>query len=247
MSSEKVIPLWLFRTIGVTLLVFNVILTAVFVLTDSGPFSFISNILGDSSDTEILALLLTFIIVCIPTLIIMGVMRRFSNVPSFKSQITDMGPLTPKFKTNVDISQYGELPSVLSRVLAFIIDRVIVILFIVLPMGVFIAITEQLGSKGILYFILLAIFLLFVLLGIVYSYSRDMFGGKSLARRMLKQKVVDIETGKPIGGLRSFKREVIIHFAPLILIEMILISSNKDKRRMGDNWAKSIVVKDIPQ
>src|SRR5690349_18419149 len=133
MSGKKVIPLWLFRTIGITLLVLNVIVTAVFVLTDSGPYLFIADILGDSADTEILALMLTFIVICIPTLVVMGLMRGYSNVPSFKSQMTDMGPFTPKFKSNIDTSKYGELPSVLSRALAFIIDRLIVILVIALP------------------------------------------------------------------------------------------------------------------
>lgn len=229
------------------MLVLNVIISAAFVITESGPYAILTELIGNSSDTEILALLLTFIVTCIPTLIIMALMRPFSNVPSFKTQMTDMGPFTPKFKTDIDTSQYGELPSVITRVLAFIIDRVIVILIIAIPAAIFIAITEQTGEGGVLYFIMLAVFLVFLLAGVVYSYSRDMFGGKSIARRLLKQKVVDISTGVPIGGWRSFKRELLIHFAPLILIEMILISSNKDRRRMGDNWAKSIVIKDVQQ
>lgn len=244
MSSQKVIPLWLFRTIGITMLVLNVIATAFFVITETGPYSWLVDLLGNSADTELLSFLLTFIITCIPTLVVMGLLRGRSDVPSLKSQLTDMGPLTTKFKTDVDVSKYGELPSMFSRMLAFVIDRGIVILVIALPAATFIAVTEQTGEDNVLYFTMLAVFIAFMLVGIVYSYARDMFGGKSIARRLLKQKVVDVTTGQPIGGLRSFKRELIIHFAPLILIESLLLFSKPDRRRMGDNWAKSIVVKD---
>lgn len=180
-----------------------------------------------------------------PCLVVALVLRPFSNVPTLKSQMTDMGPFTAKFRSDVDTSVYGELPSVLSRCLAFLIDRFIVVLIIALPAAVILAVIEQTGRSGALYHILVVFVFGFVMAGAVYSYARDMFGGKSIARRLLKQKVVDITTGKPIGGWRSFKREIIIHFAPLILIELILISSNKDRRRMGDNWAKTIVVKDL--
>lgn len=245
MSKQKVIPLWLFRTIGITMLMLNFIATAFFVITETGPYDWIISILGRSGETELLSLLLTFIITCIPTLIFIGFIRGRADVPSFKSQMTDLGPFTPKFKTDADISKYGELPSVFSRVLAFIIDRGLVIILIALPAAVFIAVTEQTGRDNILYFLLLAVFMVFLVGGIIYSYARDMFGGKSIARRLLKQKVVDINTGEPIGGWRSFKRELIIHFAPLILIELILIGTNRARRRMGDNWAKSIVIKDV--
>jgi len=215
--------------------------------TDSGPYAFFAELLTDENNTYpvVLAALLTLLVCLLPCLAIALLLRPFSNVPSFKSQITDMGPLTAKFKTEADTSKFGELPSILSRILAFIIDRFIVILIIAVPAAVFVAVTEQSHRHDALYYILLILFLFVLVIGVIYSYARDMFGGKSIARRLLKQKVVDVETGKPIGGLRSFKREIIIHFAPLIIIELILISSNKDRRRMGDNWAKSIVVKDI--
>jgi uncharacterized RDD family membrane protein YckC len=227
------------------MLVLNFTATAFFVIAETGPYDWMLSLLGSSSEIDILSVLLTFIITCIPTLIFIWFIRGRADVPSFKEQLTDLGPFTPKFKTDADISKYGELPSVFSRILAFIIDRGLVILFIVIPAGIFIAVTEQTGRDNILYFVMLAVFIAFMLAGIVYSYARDMFGGKSIARRLLKQKVVDVTTGEPIGGLRSFKRELIIHFAPLILIEMLLMFSKPDRRRMGDNWAKSIVVKDI--
>ncbi len=247
MNFPKIIPLWLFRTIGITMLVFSFLVMLFFMFTNSGPYAFFADLLTDEKNTypPVLSALLTFLVVLLPCLVIALIMRPFSNVPTLRSQMTDMGPLTSKFKTEADTSKYGELPSVLSRALAFIIDRFIVILIIAIPAAVFVAVTEQSYRRGALYYIMLILFILVMVIGVIYSYSRDMFGGKSIARRLLKQKVVDIETGKPIGGWRSFKRELIIHFAPLIIIELILISSNKDRRRMGDNWAKSIVVKDL--
>lgn len=247
MSLPKIIPLWLFRTIGITMLAFSGLFTFYFMVTFSGPYEIIAELLTDSSNTYpvVLAFLLTLLLFLLPCLAVALVLRPFSKVPPLKSQLTDMGPLTTKFKSNVDTSVYGELPSVFSRMLAFIIDRLIVILVIAIPAAVFVAVTEQTKNHGAVYYISLVLMIIIIFAGALYSYSRDMFGGKSIARRMLKQKVVDITTGKPIGGWRSFKREIIIHFAPLILIELILISSNNDRRRMGDNWAKTIVVKDI--
>ncbi|MBE2227610.1 MAG: RDD family protein [Ignavibacteria bacterium] len=248
MNFPKIIPLWLFRTIGISMLVMCSLGALYFIVTFSGPFEFFAELLTDETGTYpvVLAALLTLLLLLMPCLAVALVLRPFSNVPSFKSQMTDMGPFTTKFKSNVDTSVYGELPSVLSRCLAFLIDRFLVIMFIAVPAAVFAAVMEQTGRTGAIYYILLVLMIGFILIGAVYSYARDMFGGKSIARRLLKQKVVDISTGKPIGGWRSFKREIIIHFAPLILVELILISSNKDRRRMGDNWAKTIVVKDLP-
>ena len=246
MNSTRIIPLWLFRTIGITMLLISSLVTVYFILTFSGPYEFFVELLTDDSGTYpvVLAALLTLLLMLMPCLVVALILRPFSNVPSLKNQMTDMGPFTTKITSNIDTSVYGELPSVFSRCLAFIIDRFIVIMVIALPAAVITAVIEQTGRSGALYYILIVFVTGFILAGAVYSYARDMFGGKSIARRLLKQKVVDISTGKPIGGWRSFKREIIIHFAPLILIELILISSNKDRRRMGDNWAKTIVVKD---
>lgn len=247
MNSPKIIPLWLFRTIGITMLLLSAAGTLYFIVTNSGPFEFFAENLTDESGTYpvVLAALLTLLLLLLPCLAVSLILRPFSNVPALKSQMTNMGPLTASFKSNIDTSVYAELPSILSRILAFVIDRTIVILIIAVPAAIFTAVMEQTGRTGALHYILTVFMVGFILIGAVYSYSRDMIGGKSIARRLLKQKVVDISTGKPIGGWRSFKREIIIHFAPLILIELILISTNKDRRRMGDNWAKSIVVKDV--
>ncbi len=246
MNFPKIIPLWLFRIIGISMLLISFVSMLYFMFTFSGPYEFFSELLTDDSNTypPVLAALLTLLVLLLPCLVVVLILRPFSNVPKFKSQLADMGPLTSKFTSNIDTSSYGELPSVFSRALAFIIDRFLVIMIIALPAAIFVAFTEQSHKHGAPYYILMVIMILFVLIGAIYSYSRDMFGGKSIARRLLKQKVVDVTTGKPIGGWRSFKRELIIHFAPLILIELILISSNKDRRRMGDNWAKTIVVRD---
>lgn len=247
MKFPKIIPLWLFRTVGITMLVFSLLVLLYFVVTDSGPYAFFADLLTDERNTypPVLAGLLSLLVILLPCLVVALILRPFSNVPSFRSQMTDPGPFTTTFKTTADTSVYGELPSVFSRILAFIIDRFIVIMVIAVPGGVLAAVIEETHSRGALYMIMIGIFIIFTVVAVVYSYSRDMFGGKSIARRLLKQKVVDVATGKPIGGWRSFKREILIHFAPLIAIELILISSNKDRRRMGDNWAKSIVVKDI--
>lgn len=243
MNFPKIIPFWLFRTIGITMLLVSFLGMLYFMFTFSGPYEFFSELFTDDNNTypPVLAALLTLLVLLLPCLVVALILRPFANVPKLKNQL---GTFTSKFTSNVDTTQFGELPSVVSRIIAFIIDRFLVIMIVALPAGIFIAFTEQSHQHGAPYYVLMVIMILFIFTGVIYSYSRDMFGGKSIARRLLKQKVVDMNTGKPIGGWRSFKRELIMHFAPLILIELILISSNKDRRRMGDSWAKTIVIKD---
>jgi uncharacterized RDD family membrane protein YckC len=245
-NLPKVIPLWLFRTIGITMLLLSLLATLLFVLTFSGPYEFFAELLTDESNSypPEVAALFTFFVTLLPCVVVSLILRPFSQVPSLRSQLTDPGPFNPKFKTDADTSRYGELPSMFSRIAAFVIDRFIVIMVIAIPAGIFGALMEDSKLHGSLYDISIVLFIFCALAAMIYSYSRDMIGGKSIARRLLKQKVVDLETGNPIGGLRSFKREVFVHFAPLLIIELILISSKKDRRRIGDNWAKSIVIKE---
>lgn len=56
-------------------------------------------------------------------------------------------------------------------------------------------------------------------------------------------RVVDAETREPIGAWRSFKREIVLHLAPMPVVELVLILVRSDRRRIGDLWAKTLVVR----
>ncbi|KQC14496.1 MAG: hypothetical protein APR63_14145 [Desulfuromonas sp. SDB] len=129
---------------------------------------------------------------------------------------------------------------IIKRILAFILDRIIAVLIILAGIPVVIAgesfdLTELEWITKIIFFLLLG-------LAVTYAYARDMIGGRSLGRRILSQQVVDIYTNKPISGWKSLLREIPTHFAPLLAIELILIITNQNHRRIGDQWANSIVI-----
>ena len=130
---------------------------------------------------------------------------------------------------------------ILNRILAFILDRVISLLIIVIGIPVVIA-GESMDNSAV-ELITKIIFFLLLALAIVYAYARDMIGGRSLSRRIFFQKVVDINTGEPIAGWKSVIREIPTHFAPLLPIELMLLITRQDHRRLGDQWANSIVIR----
>lgn len=85
---------------------------------------------------------------------------------------------------------------------------------------------------------------------LAYFLTRDalpfeFLDGRSLGKKAVKIRAIE-ENGKPltnnwlIAGLRS-----IILFIPLFLIVELIIMSEDDKnRRLGDKWAKTLVIED---
>lgn len=67
-------------------------------------------------------------------------------------------------------------------------------------------------------------------------YKDNLFGNASLGKRILKIKVIK-ENGDKITVLTSVKRNLLIVLLPL---EVLLIIT--DNKRLGDMWAKTIVV-----
>jgi uncharacterized RDD family membrane protein YckC len=61
-------------------------------------------------------------------------------------------------------------------------------------------------------------------------FNKDIYGGRSIAKRILKLQIVDVKTDKPANSLRCLVRNVTIVFWP---IEVIFALINNE-RRIGD-------------
>jgi uncharacterized RDD family membrane protein YckC len=77
-----------------------------------------------------------------------------------------------------------------------------------------------------------------------YAYARDAWGGRGLGKRLFGLRVVDEKTRTPIGFVAALKRDFILHVFPLPIAEIVFLCL-RDGRRMGDTWARSVVVDDF--
>ncbi len=75
---------------------------------------------------------------------------------------------------------------------------------------------------------------------------KDGFGGYSIGKYLCGLRVLNIDTGKPIGFMESFKRNLIITFASISCFlwpALIVIGMDLNKgERLHDGWARSKVV-----
>ncbi len=75
--------------------------------------------------------------------------------------------------------------------------------------------------------------LILMCFGMALYFNKDMIQGKSIAKRALKQEVVDIKTGEVASSLKCFVRNLTIAIWPIEVI-VVLISP---ARRIGDFMA----------
>ena len=120
------------------------------------------------------------------------------------------------------------------RVLAFMVDRVIAVA--VLAGGT--AADAALGDVDLARLGRLVLFTAF-LVAVAYSWTRDGWGKPSVGRRVFGLRVVR-EDGGELGVADSFKREVLLHFAPLAFVELGFLIDRKP--RLGERWSRTRVV-----
>jgi len=87
--------------------------------------------------------------------------------------------------------------------------------------------------------------LLFWLLGFAYNLVKDalpFLDGQSLGKKVMKLRVLDIDTMKPITNL--YDKSAVRYLALFLLIDFVLIFTSPNYRRLGDQWARTIVVKE---
>lgn len=252
MSSPKFIPEKVFKIIGVILFVGAITLIILWTVNESGPYGAIARALANDQGIydATFTLALTILVTVAPLLGIIILLRRFSQVKSLREEIATNPFLKSIFKTSFSssiVSSTGLATEVypknlrLKRLFAFIIDRALVVLFIMITVIPIIMLKEAnpaLSAPAI------GMAIVFVLIGAFYAWARDFYKGQSLARRWFKLRVVDEVTGIPIGAWKSVKREVLLHLAPLVIIELVLLLTSPDGKRLGDRWAKTKVIQE---
>lgn len=233
MQSLKFIPKKVFQTIAFTFLVCVIAFSIYSYFLD--PTSIISK--------SLLSLGVWFLMVIPLRICTKGFDLKMNKNSFFQIQNDPLLQKLKLFENEIDISKFV-LPKTYERVLAFLIDRTIALLLMIFLITPVIIIRDRFDAYFNQYsFFLVPFMVMIVLVGASYAYVRDAFSGQSIARRILKMRVIDSQTHLPIGGWKSFKRELLLHFAPTMIIEFIMIVSREDKRRLGDRWAKTIVVK----
>jgi uncharacterized RDD family membrane protein YckC len=130
-------------------------------------------------------------------------------------------------------------PNILKRLVAFLIDYCIIFSFTILIMYYFGTSNED-GSTSVKGFPGLTP-ILFWFLWIIFP---EQFYGSTLGNRLLSLKVISIKnpntTSLTFG--QSFKRHFLDTFDVVYFIGFILLKNTKYNQRLGDIWAKTIVI-----
>ncbi|RPF50368.1 RDD family protein [Aquisalibacillus elongatus] len=127
-----------------------------------------------------------------------------------------------------------KLASRKSRVFAFIIDHFIISFIVVVPFTFFL-INEGLNNNLVFRGFWIGLFVAFVL----YSF-KDSYKGASIGKSIIGIGVRDEENKDEVPSkTRLFLRNLILIIWP---VELIVFAVNKDKQRIGDNLANSVVV-----
>ena len=71
---------------------------------------------------------------------------------------------------------------------------------------------------------------------------KDGFKGKSPGRALFGVRVVDVHTREPVGFLQSMKRNLIL-MLPFLGVLLVIFTMMKG-RRLGDRWARTVVIWD---
>lgn len=85
---------------------------------------------------------------------------------------------------------------------------------------------------------------------IVYVCAKDalpFFGGQSIGKKAMGIRVINVETGKPIKGDfgAALTRQLSLMIPFFGFVDMCMVFSS-ERRRFGDKWAKTVVVKNTP-
>lgn len=130
------------------------------------------------------------------------------------------------------------------RIIAVIVDSIIIFLFaaiLLLPLRLF----------GFLFgpfsfFVLSSGLLVYFLFALLYFTYFETTTGQTIGKQFVHIRVVDEVTLRPLDFSRSFIRNIfrIIDWLPVLyLLGIIVIAVDRQKRRLGDTAARSIVIK----
>ncbi|NQT29351.1 MAG: RDD family protein [Candidatus Saganbacteria bacterium] len=140
----------------------------------------------------------------------------------------------------------GKLPdavSLLPRILAYLIDAsvYVVALLIILIFAIILDVGFGLSIRDLELALMLVIIFTPILLGYIYFLTRDGWGGHGVGKSIMKLKVVDISSKKPISFRTSAKRSAFLTL--LGPVELILTLRQPNHRRLGDFFNHTMVVR----
>ncbi|MGG3801563.1 RDD family protein [Metabacillus fastidiosus] len=123
-----------------------------------------------------------------------------------------------------------------SRILAFLLDYLILTIIIVLPI-IFFMMNER-NMESVLSFSFFAVWLM---IGFILYILKDSIKGASIGKWVIGIGIRDEENLERVPSiLRLFLRNLLIIIWP---IEFLILAANKDKQRLGDRLAHTVVVK----
>jgi len=83
-------------------------------------------------------------------------------------------------------------------------------------------------------------------LGLAYFIGQDCIGGQSAGRRLMKQKLIDIETGETVAPAKAAMRNFVGFLLAVttvgIAVDLVLIVVREDGRRIADLMFRTQVV-----
>lgn len=123
------------------------------------------------------------------------------------------------------------------RIIAWIIDQIII--------GVILGLFIGLAFLFAIIFAPLAIvfYLLGILIVLIYWLLKDgLMNGRSIGKKVMSLKVINIERKTPCSFLESFLRNILWYIPIISFIELILPIIDADGIRLGDRLAKTQVV-----
>lgn len=107
-------------------------------------------------------------------------------------------------------------------------------------------ISADVGNMGelpvLVLFILLIAILIFSLIFHTYFVTMEFQSGQTIGKKMMRIKVVS-EDGSPITRRQAVYRDFVkVYFELTLTIPLLYIFFDKNHQRLGDKWAKTIVI-----
>lgn len=121
-----------------------------------------------------------------------------------------------------NIAPPGTNASIGNRILAVLIDGLIVMAMSIVPVIGF-------------------------LVGLAYMLTRDalpFLDGQSVGKKVMKLRAVSSETNAPLTNNwgASLVRNVVLYIPFFAIVELVVLSNSPENRRLGDQWAKTKVI-----
>ena len=110
---------------------------------------------------------------------------------------------------------------------AELLPRLLARLFDLMVCGALIALMHRAGAAAATVYLLL---------------GDALFRGQSLGKKAMGLKVVNVDTGATPETSAMIIRNAVLFIPCFGLVELIVYFTNKDKRRLGDQWSKCTVI-----